>query len=83
MHPPKNKEYYYLVKKSQELLNNPDWEVIVEHCYRESNQAVDFLANLGTTQSTASVIFEVPPVSLRKILIVDNSCVVWPRAINS
>ena len=54
-------EYYRLVKKSQELLNNPDWEVIVEHCYHESNKVADYLANMGIVQSTITVIFEIPP----------------------
>ena len=44
---PKNKGYCFLVKQSQELLNLSDWDVKVEHCYRESNQAADLLANLG------------------------------------
>ena len=47
MQHPKNKGYYFLVKRSQELLNNSEWDVKVEHCYRESNQAADFLANMG------------------------------------
>ena len=75
MHPQRNRPYYHLVKQSQELLNHPDWEVIVEHCYRESNKAADFLANMGIAQSTVSVTFEFPPDSLRKILYEDNSFV--------
>jgi len=76
---PKNKGYCFLVKQSQELLNLSDWDVKVEHCYRESNQAADLLANMGLAQSTASVILTGPPSSLRRILALDNSCVAWPR----
>ena len=77
----KNRAYFYLIRKCQELLNNPAWEVVAEHCYRESNQAADFLAKIGSLQSSAFVIFEAPPDPLRKILAVDNLCVAWPRAI--
>jgi len=77
----KNCAYRYLISKCQEFLQNPDWEVVLEHCYRESNQAADFLANVGVLQSSASVILEVPPAPLRKILAIDNLCVGWPRAI--
>jgi len=73
VHPQRNREYYNLVKKIQGLLNNPDWEIIVEHCYRESNKAADFLANMGIAQSTFSVTFEFPPISLMKILSKGNS----------
>ena len=31
----RNKEYYHHVKESQELLHNPDWKVILEHCLCE------------------------------------------------
>jgi len=34
VHPPKQRGYYYLVKKCQDLLNDPEWDVLVEHCYR-------------------------------------------------
>ena len=76
----KNSTYRYLVSQCQEFLNSPDWEVVVEHCFREANQAADFLANLGITQSSASVVLGTPPDPLRKILAVDNLCVAWPRA---
>jgi len=65
---PRHRAYYHLVEQSQKLLNCPDWGIVVEHCYRESNRATDFLANMGIAQLSTSVTFEPPPDPLRKIL---------------
>ena len=72
---PRHRAYYHLVKQSQDLLNCPDWDVVFEHCYRESNRAADFLANMGIAQTSAFVLFDSPPAPLGKTLYEENSVV--------
>ena len=40
-------EHKPLITQCKNLIEQSDWEVKVPHCYREANQVVDKLANLG------------------------------------
>ncbi|GJX15037.1 non-LTR retroelement reverse transcriptase, partial [Tanacetum coccineum] len=41
---------FYTVKNCRNLLKSLDWEVKLEHCYREANRAADWLENHGCEQ---------------------------------
>ena len=56
-----------LVAKIQELLAR-NWEVKVQHVYREANRAVDLLASLGHSLSIDLHVYFKPPLMLLPIL---------------
>lgn len=43
----RNQLYHFLIKNCQDLLLNDGWVVKIEHCYREANEAADYLVNIG------------------------------------
>ena len=45
------------------------WNVIIEHCYRETNKAADHLANLGAEQQDPLIFLDHPPISVKSILL--------------
>ncbi|KAL2927651.1 hypothetical protein RDABS01_019982 [Bienertia sinuspersici] len=42
-------ECVHIISNCKQLMMLEDWEVRVEHCYREGNKAIDWLANVGLT----------------------------------
>jgi len=75
-------EYNNLLHQCQKLLNWGGWEVMVSHCFREANQVVDQLANMGIEGSLGVTMYPIPPMETRAVLYADNVGVVWPRRFN-
>ena len=60
--------HFFLVKEHQELLQNSTQTVSIEHCFRETDQVANRLANLRVTLTSSLVVFEVPPYSVKHLL---------------
>lgn len=54
--------YFHIINKCKALILRSDWEVTIQHCYKEANRAVDWLANYGVGFSLKLVILEPSPV---------------------
>nr|GEV60496.1 non-LTR retroelement reverse transcriptase [Tanacetum cinerariifolium] len=72
---------YFIVKKYRDLLENTEWEVKLEHCYREANRAADWLTNHGCEQEEILLMFDSAPPNLGLILLEDIKGVLWHRSI--
>ena len=57
-----NAKYHAIVKRCRKLVQSLDWEIKVLHCFREANQLVDVLANLGIELTRDFTYFDEPPV---------------------
>ncbi|KAJ8422844.1 hypothetical protein Cgig2_033483 [Carnegiea gigantea] len=44
-----NARHYAIIHRCKGLLESPNWEVTVSHCYREANQVADTLVNLASS----------------------------------
>lgn len=53
-----------LIIQCKQLIEWTDWEVKITHCYREANQVVDKLANLGINNEIGIVYFNFPPTEV-------------------
>jgi len=56
-----------------------DGEIIISHCYRETNQVAGLFANLGVKYNASAAIFESPPTEVYDALHADRLGVAWPR----
>ncbi|PWA90722.1 non-LTR retroelement reverse transcriptase [Artemisia annua] len=74
---------FYSVQTCRDLLRSSGWEVKLEHCYRESNIAADWLANHGCEQEERLCMFDSPPPELGSIILEDVKGVAWPRVVCS
>lgn len=79
--PPANSPFIHIIRKCMALINNSEWVVKVEHCYREANRAADWLANYGVSLEEKFVLLAVVPVDLKAILMEDLGGVTWPRMV--
>ncbi|CAN1315695.1 Putative ribonuclease H protein At1g65750 [Linum perenne] len=61
---------------------NRDWEVMIQHIYREANNAVGYLTNLGHSFVIGSHVFQTPDNTLLYWLRYDLISVSTPRSIN-
>lgn len=61
-------ECAHLINFCRSLISEANWEVKVEHVFREGNRAADLLANLGVTQLSRSELLEEPPLELSRII---------------
>ncbi|KAJ8435811.1 hypothetical protein Cgig2_024794 [Carnegiea gigantea] len=61
------------------MLNDTMLSYQLLHCYRESNQVADTLANIGVTQVGNLILYDSPPPSMHNILGEDFIGVAWPR----
>ena len=77
--PPTNSPYIHIIRKCNALIRNREWEVKVEHCYREANRAADWLANFGVSLEVKFELIEAVPKDLRAVLLEDLGGVSWPR----
>ena len=77
--PPTNSPYIHIIRKCNALIQNNEWMVRIEHCYREANRAADWLANFGVALVTKFVLLEAVPSDLRSILLEDLGGVAWPE----
>lgn len=79
--PPANSPFIHIIRKCNALIQNHEWMVRVEHCYREANRAADWLANFGVELVEKFVLLEAVPSDLRNILLEDLGGVAWPRMV--
>lgn len=79
--PPAASPFIHIIRRCQALIARQDWVVIVEHCYRESNRAADWLANRGVHLEQKVVMFEAMPKDLHAISLEDLSGVAWSRVV--
>ncbi|GKA47118.1 FACT complex subunit SSRP1 [Tanacetum coccineum] len=70
---------FYTVKKCRNLLKSLDWEVKLEHCYREANRAADWLANHGCEQKERLCMFDSTSPDLGSIILEDVKGVALSR----
>lgn len=56
-----NTRHYAIVQRRKGLLESPNCEVLVSHCYQETNQVADTLMNLGINLDCDLVLFTEPP----------------------
>ncbi|MCI09420.1 putative non-LTR retroelement reverse transcriptase [Trifolium medium] len=69
-----------LVRRIRRLLEL-DWEVEISHTYRETNNCVDALANLGCSMGLELTTFEECPSQIREIYDADSMGFTTPRMI--
>ncbi|CAN0926914.1 Putative ribonuclease H protein At1g65750 [Linum grandiflorum] len=68
---PCDHQHAVLVLKFQKLVRR-NWSVRLRYVYREANQAVDFLANLGHSLSLGSHEITLPNTNLNRWLLFDS-----------
>ncbi|MCI01199.1 non-LTR retroelement reverse transcriptase-like, partial [Trifolium medium] len=59
-----------------------DWEVLVHHTYRETNQCADALANMGCNMNDGRVYFDVCPSNISHSFLADALGTTTPRMIS-
>lgn len=77
----KNHAYFCILNECQNLVQNGDWNVQVNHCFREANKAADLLTLVY--QATSLVLYDSPPPGLYQILFEDLAGVAWTRTVRS
>ena len=70
-----------LVQQCRRILQLPDWEVKVNHCFRETNRVADALANLGIGLNCEFIYFNEPPSEVSSSLFADRVGAKYPRLI--
>lgn len=71
-----------LVFVCQQLLAQ-EWEVVINHVYRECNQAADFLANEALNHERGIEILQDPPAGILHLLSSDIMGIGHPRRIKT
>ncbi|CAN1129383.1 Putative ribonuclease H protein At1g65750 [Linum perenne] len=71
-----------LIRRFQELKSR-QWDVTIEHIYREANFAADYLANSGHELELGTFVFPFPCNGLREWLRYDMLGVCLPRQVNN
>jgi len=71
--------HHFLVQQCTQFLRDEDWEVTITHCFRETNQVADILANIGITKNVGVVMYQTPPMEVQSILYYDRLGFLWPR----
>lgn len=75
----RNTEHTPIIAYCRYLIKQQDWEVIIGHCYRETNKVADKLTNMVVSCSSSCTIFDTPPREVTPLLFADNVGVSWPR----
>ena len=70
-----------IVQRCRSLLGSPAWEVVMVHCFREANQVVDDLANLGIGLDCEFMYFNDPPREVSTSLYADREGAKFSRFI--
>ncbi|MCH79377.1 putative non-LTR retroelement reverse transcriptase [Trifolium medium] len=70
-----------LVKNIMRLMRL-DWDVTINHVYREANYCVDALANFGCSLDSSIMVFDVCPSQLRQLMLADVMGITTPRIIS-
>jgi len=74
-------ELHFLVQTCRRLLYATAWDVKITHCFRETNQVADKLANMGVTGRLGAILYQLPPMEIQDVLYADRMGVLWPRRI--
>jgi ribonuclease HI len=69
-----------LVMRIRKLLEL-DWEVVIDHVYREANKCADMLANIGCTLDTHMVYYDICPIECHSVMLADVLGIATPRSI--
>jgi len=77
------REHEPLLRRCASLVKFPGWEVRITHCYRETNQVADKLANMGVELDLRCNTYHSPPCAVRDLVFADNVGVSWPRLIRN
>ena len=75
-------KYHFLVRQCKQLMDEEGWDVDIKHCFRETNQVADTLANIGTTGRLEMTLYQTPPREIQSILYADNVGFLWPRLVS-
>ncbi|KAJ9136204.1 hypothetical protein P3X46_033305 [Hevea brasiliensis] len=75
---PINKNLHWLVSYYKGLLNR-EWQVILQHCYREANNVADRLANMGMDSIEGMHLLQDPTNEVLQLVRQDFQGVAWPR----
>lgn len=59
---------HHLLNRCRALINDGNWRIRLEHCYREGNKAADYLANHGVIQEDRIKIIQEANLELKRIL---------------
>lgn len=54
-------ECYHILNNCRKLINSSNWNIHINHCYREGNKVVNKLVNIGVVQEERAVYLNVPP----------------------
>jgi len=77
-----NIELRPVIQQCKLLMGLNDWEITIPHCYRETNQVANLLANLGVKYNASVAIFESPPTEVYDALYANRLGVAWARQIS-
>ena len=78
---PASSPFIHIIRRCQAFMARKEWVVKIEHCYRETNRAADWLANRGVFLDQKMTMFEAIPKDLHAILLEDHSGVAWSRSV--
>jgi len=76
-------EHRFLLQQCRSLLDWEGWESKVSHCFRETNQVADILANMGSEGLLGVQIHSTPPKDVWEALYADSVGVYLPRRCRS
>jgi len=72
-------ELHFLGQTCRRLLYANGWDVEITHCFRETNQVADRLANIGVTGRLGAIMYQNPPMEIQDVLYADRMGTQWPR----
>ncbi|CAJ2662636.1 unnamed protein product [Trifolium pratense] len=70
-----------LVKHIRRMLDL-DWEIKIEHAYRESNKCADAMANIGCHLDRETIFYDSCPIRIKELLLADELGITTPRIIS-
>lgn len=71
-----NARHSSIIQKCKGILHLTEWEVRINHCFREANQVDDVLANIGVDLNNDFIYFNEPPREALNLLYVGQRGVV-------
>ncbi|KAL2934347.1 hypothetical protein RDABS01_017466, partial [Bienertia sinuspersici] len=76
-------EYFHILNFCRNIIKQTNWNVKLEHCYREGNWVADWLTNKGVEQEARILIFQDISLKLGRLLSEDTVGVAQPRMITT
>ena len=77
---PTDTAYEPIILAIQQLLSK-DWEVKIQHIYREANACADWLSKVAYQMPLGLHLLDHCPLALFHLLVADTVGVSWPRSI--